>query len=61
MPISSGFFLVFSALIALLGLFSATVAEGYLYAFSLGMIVFGLLFGYGVIKRHFDMQDAKSH
>jgi hypothetical protein len=61
MPISSGFFLVLSAIFALIGLFGATVAEGYLYAYSLMLIGFGLFFGFGIIKRHFDAQDAARH
>lgn len=57
MPISSGFFLVLSGIFALIGLFGAAVAEGYLYAYSLMLIGFGLFYGFGIIKRHFDAQQ----
>lgn len=59
MPISSAIFMVISGLTALIGLFAATVAEGYFYAFSLMLIAFGLFFGYGTLKRHFDAKDAR--
>lgn len=61
MPISSGFFLVLSGILALVGLFGAAASEGYLYAFSLMLIGFGLFYGYGIIKRHFDAKDAANH
>jgi hypothetical protein len=54
MPISSVFFLVLSAVFALIGLFGAAKAEGYLYAYSLMLIAFGLFLGFGIIKRHYD-------
>lgn len=54
MPISSFFFMVLAGILALVGLFGAAVAEGYLYAFSLMLIGFGLFYGLGIIKRHYD-------
>jgi hypothetical protein len=57
MPISSGFFLALSGIFALIGLFGAAAAEGYLYAYSLMLIGFGLFFGFGIIKRHYDALD----
>lgn len=58
MPISSIFFMVLAAVFALIGLFGAAVAEGYLYVYSLMLIGFGLFYGFGIIKRHYDL---KSH
>ena len=54
MPVSSGFFMVLSGVFALIGLFGAAASEGYLYAFSLMLIGFGLFLGFGIIKRHYD-------
>jgi hypothetical protein len=53
---SSVFFIVFAALIALVGLFTAAAAQGDLHWFGLALILFGLLFAYSVIKRHYDRQ-----
>jgi hypothetical protein len=53
------FFLAFSALIALVGLFAAAAArETGLSIFGLGLMAFGVLFAYGVIKRIFDAAEA---
>ena len=52
------FFLVFYALIALLGLFTTAAAEGYLATFGGLMGLFGLLMAYGVVKRHYDANEA---
>ncbi|MBY0338423.1 MAG: hypothetical protein K2X11_17545 [Acetobacteraceae bacterium] len=54
MKSSSVFFLAFSALIALIGLFTAARTGGDLAAFGFGLLGFGTLFGYSVIKRHYD-------
>lgn len=54
MPISSGFFIALYIVFALVGLFGAARADGYLYAFSLLLMAFGVLMGLGVIKRHYD-------
>ncbi|MCU0887724.1 MAG: hypothetical protein MUF65_12465 [Rubritepida sp.] len=61
MPASSFFFLVMAALITLTGLFAITVAEGYFYAWSLMLTGFGLFYGYGIVKRHYDAKDAARH
>jgi hypothetical protein len=55
MPISSIFFMILAGIFALIGLFGAAVAEGYLYAYSLMLIGFGLFYGFGIIKRHYDL------
>jgi len=53
------FFLAFSALIALIGLFAAAAArEAALLVFGLGLLAFGILFAYGVVKRVFDAAEA---
>ena len=54
MPISSGFFIALYLVFALVGLFGAARADGYLYVFSLLLIAFSLLMSFGVIKRHYD-------
>jgi DNA-binding helix-hairpin-helix protein with protein kinase domain len=56
MQSSSIFFLVFSGVIALVGLFTAAAAEADLHNFGLALMFFGLLFAYSVVKRHFDRQ-----
>ena len=58
MQSSSVFFLVFSGLIALVGLFTAAASEADLHAFGLALMGFGLLFGYSVVKRHYDRKGA---
>ncbi|MDO9711285.1 hypothetical protein [Paracraurococcus lichenis] len=58
---STAFFLVFSALIALVGLLAAATAHDYLQFFGVALFAFGVLFGYGCIKRHFDAREAKAH
>lgn len=56
------FFLVFSMLIALVGLVGAAASQAYLQLFSLGLLLFGVLFAYGCIKRHFDeAEEAARH
>ncbi|WP_160120596.1 hypothetical protein [Rhodovarius lipocyclicus] len=52
------FFLALSALIALVGLFTAARSEGYLNFFGFALLAFGVLFGLSVVKRHFDEADA---
>ena len=58
---SSIFFLVFSGLLALAGLLAAGMAHDYLQFFGFALFLFGVLFGYSCIKRHFDAQDAAKH
>jgi hypothetical protein len=48
------FFIAFSIIIALVGLLTASIAHDYLYVFGLGLFGFGVLFGFGCVKRHFD-------
>lgn len=55
------FFLVFSGIIALVGLIAAGAAHDYLQVFGIGLMLFGLLFAFGCIKRHFDEQEAARH
>jgi len=58
MPISSAVFMVMAALCVVAGLFAATVAEGYFYTFAVLLMAFGLIYGYGVVKRYYDLKDA---
>ena len=58
---STVFFLAFSALIALAGLFAAAMAHDYLQFFGIGLFAFGVLLAYSCVKRHFDAQDAARH
>ena len=48
------FFLVFSVLIAFVGLTAAAASHDYLQVFGFGLFLFGVLFAFGCIKRHFD-------
>lgn len=56
MQSSSIFFLGFSSLIALVGLFTAAAAEADLHNFGLALMLFGVLFAYSVVKRHYDRE-----
>jgi hypothetical protein len=48
-------FMIFSALLALLGLFTAAAArETGLAVFGWGLLGFGYLFCFWLVKRHFD-------
>ncbi len=58
---STAFFLVFSAIIALVGLFAGAMAHDYLQFFGFALFGFGVLFGYSCIKRHFDAKEAAGH
>lgn len=58
---STAFFIAFSAIIALAGLFAAAMAHDYLQFFGLALFCFGILFGYSCVKRHFDAQEAARH
>ncbi len=55
------FFLSFSLVIAVVGLFAAAMAHDYLQTFGIGLFAFGVLFAFGCVKRHFDEQDAARH
>ena len=58
---SSIFFLVFSGIIALVGLLTAGMGHDYLQFFGFALFLFGVLFGFSCIKRHFDARDAARH
>ena len=55
------YFMILSGLIAVAGLFAISAAHDYLQFFGFALFLFGLLFGYSCIKRHFDAQDAAKH
>jgi hypothetical protein len=56
---ASLFFLVFSALIALVGLAAAAASVEFgLSLFGTCLFLFGVLFAVSVVKRHFDAVDA---
>ncbi|MCB4822261.1 hypothetical protein [Roseicella aerolata] len=55
------FFIAFSAVIALVGLFAGAMAHDYLQFFGFALFAFGVLFGYSCVKRHYDAQDAARH
>ena len=54
--------LVVAALVAVLGLLGLVMASGALddeiYIFGLSLAAFSGLFGFGLIRRHFDRADA---
>lgn len=52
------FFIIFSALIAFVGLLAAAMAHDYLHGFGLGLFAFGALFIFGCVRRHFDEADS---
>jgi hypothetical protein len=54
------FFIAFSAIIALVGLLTASIAHDYLFVFGIGLFVFGVLFAFGCVKRQFDEADGIS-
>ena len=54
------FFMVFSGLIALVGLLAAAASHDDLQAFGLGLMLFGILFAFGCIKRHFDEAEGRA-
>ncbi|MBX9700721.1 MAG: hypothetical protein K2X74_14885 [Acetobacteraceae bacterium] len=53
------FFMIFSGLIAFVGLLAAAAAHDYLQVFGLGLMLFGILFAFGCIKRHYDEAEGK--
>lgn len=57
MPASSLFFMVLAGLMVLVGMFTVAVAEGFLYAWGMMLMAFGLWHGYGIVKRHYDALD----
>ena len=57
MPVSSIFFMVLAGLMVLAGMFTVAVAEGFFYAWGIMLMGFGLWYGYGIVKRHYDALD----
>jgi hypothetical protein len=56
---SRWFFIAFGGVIALIGLFLASVAEApHLKIFAFGLMGFGALFALSCVKRHFDEAEA---
>lgn len=56
------YFMVFSAIAALLGLATAAAAhDAALAIFGYGLFGFGVLFALFLVKRHFDAVDAARH
>lgn len=58
MPISSGFFIALYLVFALVGLFGAARADGYLFTFSLMLLAFALWMAFSVVKRHYDAKQT---
>jgi hypothetical protein len=52
------FFIIFAALIAVVGLVTAAWASDYLRTFGFGLFGFGALFAFSCVKRHFDEIDG---
>lgn len=53
------FFIAFALVIALVGLLAAGAAQDFgMTIFGFGLIGFGLLFSFSLIKRHYDELDA---
>jgi hypothetical protein len=56
------FFLAFAVLLALIGLFAAAASQDIgLSIFGYGLLLFGVLFAYGTIKRIFDEAEKTAH
>jgi uncharacterized Tic20 family protein len=58
MPVSSFVFMVMAGLMVLAGLFIIAVGEGFLYTWGFMLALFGLFYGYGIVKRYYDARDA---
>jgi hypothetical protein len=59
-PAGRVFFMVFSVLIALTGLFAAARAQDFgISAFGYGLVLFGLGFCFALLKRGFDEGEAQ--
>jgi hypothetical protein len=62
MNASTAFFLVFHAIIAVVGLLALAAARDLgMTIFGAGLLLFGLFFGFAKIKAHFDRLDAARH
>jgi|tagenome__1003787_1003787.scaffolds.fasta_scaffold19268736_1 hypothetical protein len=56
------FFMVFSGVIALVGLVAAAKAQDLgISLFGYGLLLFGLGFGFALLKRGFDEGEAQRH
>ena len=58
---STPIFLVISGLTALAGIFAAAMAHDYLQFFGIALFLFGVLFGFSCIKRHYDALEQAKH
>jgi len=58
MDMSRIFFIAFSILIGVVGLFAAAWAHDYMRVFGFGLAFFGAAFAFGCVKRQFDEKDA---
>ena len=52
------FFIAFSILISIVGLFAAAWAQDYMRVFGFGLAAFGAAFAFDCVKRHYDERDA---
>ena len=59
METSRIFFIAFSILIGIVGLFAAAWAQDYMRVFGFGLAVFGAAFAFDCVKRHYDEQEAR--
>jgi|GEM_PF-4358894 hypothetical protein len=58
---STPIFIILSAVFALAGLFAAAMAHDYLQLFGVLLFLWGTLFGYSCIKRHYDAAETAKH
>lgn len=52
------FFIAFSIIIGLVGLYAASWAHDYMRVFGFGLAGFGAAFAFSCVKRHYDDRDA---
>lgn len=56
------YFLVVCGIVTILGLAAISVAQDFgLAFFGYALVAFGVLFGFFLLKKHFDMADAARH
>ena len=56
------YFLSLSTVVAILGLFAASVAQDFgMTFFGYALFLFGIGFGFFLLKKHFDAADASRH
>lgn len=53
------FFIAFSILIGIVGLFAAAWADDYMRVFGFGLSAFGAAFAFDCVKRHHDERAAR--